>query len=56
MSNDSFSAELITSTKAISHFKNSTDGTLYHNPEFINTVLGEIPWIGGFKKENPTIP
>ena len=52
MAEHNFSAKKITSSQAIEHFKNCEDGTLYHNPEFIDSVIGDVIWLGGFKKNS----
>jgi len=46
----SFSAELISSSEALKHFKISDNGTLYHNPDFVEFILDDVLWLGGFKK------
>lgn len=52
MHKDNFSSQLISLEESIKHFKCSSNSTLYHNPEFINYVLDDVIWIGGFKKNS----
>ena len=50
MPKDNFSAKLISIEESIQHFKKTNNGTLYHNPNFINFVQDNVLWIGGFKQ------
>ena len=50
MSKNAFYSDLISFSKAKEHFSKCSKRTLFHNPDFINEIFGEIKWIGGFKK------
>tara|TARA_B100000287_G_C20614732_1_gene773556 strand:- start:85 stop:1098 length:1014 start_codon:yes stop_codon:yes gene_type:complete len=52
LSQNSFYSDLISFSQAKEHFRKCSNRTLFHNPDFINEIIGEVNWIGGFKKNS----